>query len=148
VEPLQLCAQQSALTDPTGFFVGKIFKAIGNFFGKVLSVVKSAFKAILNVPFVRSVIQIAACASLPVYGCAAAVGALAIAAGGSLGDAVTAMAYSTASWGIWSGVGFALGQVQTALGAAYDLVHAGVHGVVGGAISAARGGNFLDGFIT
>jgi RHS repeat-associated protein len=50
-----------SMTDPTGFFFGSIFKAIGNFISKVFNAIASAFKAILKIPLIRAAIQIIGC---------------------------------------------------------------------------------------
>jgi hypothetical protein len=41
-----------------------------------------------------------------------------------------------------------MGTSKSTLGAAYDLVQAGVHGLVGGAMAEAQGGEFLSGFVS
>ncbi|MEZ5842553.1 MAG: hypothetical protein R3D27_02315 [Hyphomicrobiaceae bacterium] len=79
-------------------------------------------------------------------GCVAITGALTAASGGSLAQVVKAMAFSFAQIGIWDVVGTALLSVKATLGAAWQVVHAGVHGLVGGALSVAQGGSFLQGF--
>ena len=131
-----------SMTDPTGFFFGKIFKAIGKFFKSVFKAIGSVFKAVLSVPILKSLIQIVGCA--PPHGwitCAPTVMALTLAAGGSLADAFKAAAFSVASMGVFHAVGVI---VETA----HVLVQSAVHGVVSGALSVAQGGKFLTGFLS
>ncbi|WP_137392515.1 RHS repeat domain-containing protein [Rhodoligotrophos defluvii] len=100
-----------SMTDPTGFFFGKVFKAIGNFlkgvFKAISSIVKAVIKAIGNTPLLRAAIQAVACANpAAVFTCVPVAGALTLAAGGSITDALQAMAFSIASMG---GAGLAQG---------------------------------------
>ncbi|MGH1353414.1 MAG: RHS repeat-associated core domain-containing protein, partial [Methyloligellaceae bacterium] len=129
-------------TDPTGFFFAKLFKAIGKAFGKIFSAIRRAFKKLLRSPIVRAIIQIVACAN-PVTGiqCALVAGAMAKAAGGSMGDVLKAMAFSFISHKVW-------GAVKGVLTNASNFAKVIVHGVVNGAMTAAQGGNFLVGFAT
>ena len=116
------------------------------------------FKAILRSPIVRAIIQIVGCAVTNVVGCAAISASLALAAGGSVVDALKAAAFAFAQVHIWDYVGTAVNNIAGAVisgaqlagdaaYAAFTAVKAGIHGVVGGAIAAAQGGNFLQGFI-
>ncbi|WP_137392520.1 RHS repeat domain-containing protein [Rhodoligotrophos defluvii] len=140
-----------SMTDPTGFFFGKIFKALGNFlkgaFKAISSIVKAVIKAVGNTPLLRAAIQIVACANpAAVLTCAPVAGALTLAAGGSITDALQAMAFSIASMG---GAGLAQGlagavQGLTEMGSA--LLQSAGNGVVSGALSVAQGGSFLSGF--
>ncbi len=101
-------------------------------------------KKALRSPILRAIIQIVACAN-PVTGiqCAIAAGAMAAAAGGSTADVLKAMAFSFISRGVWKAVGGAL----EAAGVATNYAIKGlVHGVVGGALAVAQGGNFMQGF--
>lgn len=138
-----------SMTDPTGFFFGSIFKAIGNFISKVFNAIASAFKAILKIPLIRAAIQIIGCGLSGPPGvalCAAVTGALTMLSGGSIGDALQAMAFTVASAGIWSGVGnFLEGFKSLGIGA-FTAIKSAVHGVVGGALSMVQGGSFLEGF--
>ncbi len=142
-------------TDPTGFFFAKLFKAIGRAFGKIFSAIGRAFKKLLRSPIFRAIIQIIACSN-PVT-CVAASGAMAAAEGGSLGDVFKAMAMSFVQMQVWNTVGSfldpiakslnAVGKAATAAGkAAFAAVKGVVHGIVGGALAVAQGGNFLAGF--
>ena len=144
-------------TDPTGYFFSKLFKSIGKAFGKIFSAIGRVFKKVLANPIVRAVIQIVACAN-PVT-CVIASGALTLAAGGSIGDAIKAAAFAFVQIGAWTAVGGvldtvavslkAVGSAATAAGkAAFGVVKSLVHGVVGGALSVAQGGNFLQGFVS
>lgn len=56
------------------------------------------------------------------------------------------MAFTAASWGIWSGVGIALQGLSDLPPVAAAVVKGAVHGVVGGGLSIAQGGGFLEGF--
>jgi RHS repeat-associated protein len=143
-----------SMTDPTGFFFGKIFKAIGNAIksignaiGKLFSSIGSAIKAVLNkVPILRSVIQIGTCTFLGPIACVGAAGVLALASGGSLAGALQAMAFTVFDMGTWSFAGDVI--VASGLkGVAGDLFGSLVHGAVGGGLSAMKGGSFMDGFI-
>lgn len=143
-----------SMTDPTGFFFGSIAKAIGNFFGAIFKAVASAIRAALKVPLIRAVIQIAACGftgPVGVSACIAASGALALAAGGGLEDALKAMAFAAASFGTWTAIGTyvtpALKAVADGSRMALAAMKGAVHGVVGGALSLAQGGSFIDGFV-
>ena len=139
-------------TDPSGFFFNKIFKAIGSFFKAAFNAIKSVFKAILKIPLLRTIVQIVACGGSGPAGwaaCAGAAAAFAAAAGGSIGDALMAAATTLAQIGIWDAVGTVLAPVKAALSnavGAFAAVKGAVHGVVGGAICLAQGGNFLEGF--
>ncbi len=126
-------------TDPTGFFFAKLFKAIGKAFGKIFSAIGRAFKKLLRSPIFRAIIQIVACAGpQSAVTCALAAGAMAKAAGGSMGDVLKAMAFSFISRGVWKAVGTIanVGKIGMAL----------IHGAVNGALTVAQGGNFLVGF--
>src|SRR5262249_3850216 len=134
-----------SLTDPTGF--GSIFKAIGNFIGKVFSAIASVFKAVLKIPLIRAVIQIAACAGPELTAvCVGVTGAMELVAGGSIGDAIQAMAFTVVSFHTWNVVGDILHPIEQALSVGSLMVTGAVHGVVNGALSLAQGGTFLDGF--
>ncbi|MEM7620986.1 MAG: RHS repeat-associated core domain-containing protein, partial [Pseudomonadota bacterium] len=135
-------------TDPTGFFFKSLFRAIGQAFGKIFSAIGRAFKKLLSNPIVRAAIQIAACISLPVAGCAAASATMPLAGGGSITDALKAAAFAFVSHGIWQGVDGVWGGLSKAISGFSKLGKSLVHGVVGGAMSVARGGNFLVGFAT
>jgi hypothetical protein len=103
----------------------------------------AVIKKALNNPIFRAIVQIVACAALPAAGCALAAGALSLAAGGSLTDALKAFAFSFAQIGAFEFVGPFLNPLGGIGGA---LIKAGVHGIIGGAISVAQGGTFLQGF--
>ena len=96
----------------------------------------------------KSIFQVAACGLTGPAGIAACAGVaagFAAAAGGSIGDALVAAASTLGQIGTWFGVGQLLGDGS---GLAFAAVKGAVHGVVGGAISIAQGGNFLEGFAT
>jgi RHS repeat-associated protein len=137
-----------SFTDPSGFFFKSIFKAIGKFFSAIFKAIGAVFKAILNVPLLREVIQIAVC-SWNVVACAAVAGAFTLAGGGSIADALQSMAFTFASWGVWKFVGATItpliaGATQNAF--AFAVGKGLVHGLVGGGLAAAQGGDFLQGF--
>ena len=132
-----------SFTDPTGYFFKKLFKSIGKALGSAFRAIGAAVKKILQNPIFRAILQIVGCALLPVAGCAALSGALTAAAGGSLADSLKAAAFAFVQSYIWPAVGDFVGDVSTVGGA---LVKAGVHGIVGGALSVAQGGTFLQGF--
>lgn len=109
----------------------------------------------------RAAIQIVGCAVTVTAGCAAISVGLAAAgvwaAGGALGDAIQAVAMSFASMASFAVAGNVVSGLASAvvegakLGveaatAAFTVIKAGVHGAVGGALSVAQGGNFLEGF--
>jgi hypothetical protein len=138
-----------SMTDPTGFFFGSIFHAIGNFVGGLFKAVASVFKAALRIPLIRAVIQIAACGSGVIALCVGGgTGALAAAAGGGIEDVLKAMAFTVASYGVWGGVGGVLHGIESSFTTASVLVSSAVHGVVNGALSLAQGGSFIDGFVS
>ncbi len=78
-----------------------------------------------------------------VAGCALASRAITLAAGGSLADALKAAAFAFVQSYIWPAVGEMLGTISSVGDA---VVKAAVHGVIGGALSVAQGGTFLQGF--
>jgi RHS repeat-associated protein len=143
-----------SLTDPSGFsFLGGLFNAIGKFFTGVFKAVENAVKAILRNSIIRSIIQIAICAMTFESGpgiCAAAAGALTSLAGGTPLQALEAFALTFVSAEVWkfegswtTGNGF-ISATGGGIGTSAATVL--VHGVVGGALSLAGGGNFLQGF--
>ncbi len=146
-------------TDPTGFFFKKLFRSIGKAFGKVFKAIGAAFKKILRSPIFRAIIQVVGCALTAAatagLGCVAITAGLTLAAGGSVADALQAAAFAFASMGVWDVVGGALqaaGVVfQQGVDFSVNLANAAikgvVHGVVGGALAVAQGGNFLQGFV-
>lgn len=136
-----------SMTDPTGFFFGSIFKAIGSFFSNIFSAIASAIMAVLNkMPILRTALQIGACAFLGPIACVGAAGALALASGGSLAGALQAMAFSVFDMGAWFVTGGFIA-AQNLTGLAGDLFGSLIHGAVGGGLSAMKGSSFMDGFI-
>ena len=137
-------------TDPTGFFFGKIFKAIGNFFKAIFKAIGRALKAIAKIPILSTIIKIAAC-GMPVgpqlAACIGITVAFVAAAGGSVADAIIAGTLAFVSHGagldIWGGVSSALSTVQESL---QWIVKPLVHGGIQGAMSVAQGGEFIHGF--
>ncbi len=82
--------------------------------------------------------------------CAPVSAALAVAEGGTIGDAVKAGALAFAQPYIWGAVGDVLqgiGAAASQIGSAASAVVTGAaHGVVGGALAVAQGGSFIQGF--
>ncbi len=136
-----------SFTDPSGFFFSKLFKSIGRALGSLFRAIGAAVKKILQNPIFRAIINIVGCA-LPGVGqlaCAAITGALSAAAGGSLADSLKAAAFAFVSMGIFKAVGPFLNSVA-AQGLGGVIIKAGIHGIIGGALSVAQGGSFLQGF--
>lgn len=108
-------------------------------------------------PLIRAAVQIVACGSGVIAVCVGVSGALELVAGGSIEDAIKAMAFTVGSMVAWSGVGFVTDYLRGAMGVADKVLDAAafgfaaakgaIHGVVGGALSLAQGGNFGEGFI-
>lgn len=95
-------------------------------------------------PLIRAAIQIAACFS--VYLCAPVTAALTLLTGGSLVDALQAGAFAFLQMSVWTGVSVFFDTVQGLGTAGLAAAKGAVHGVIGGALSVAQGGNFLEGF--
>ncbi|MEZ5842559.1 MAG: RHS repeat-associated core domain-containing protein [Hyphomicrobiaceae bacterium] len=131
-------------TDPSGFFFAKLFRSIGAAFSGLFKAIGSAFKALLKSPIFRAIVQIVACFN-PVS-CVAAAGAMTLATGGSIMDALKAMVISFAQIGISSAISSSMAWLQKAYSFAGTLVKSAVHGAISGAIAVAQGGNFLQGF--
>ena len=137
-----------SLTDPSGFFFSGLFRAIGNFLSSAFRAIGNVVKVVLSNPIVRALLQIVACAPGPwvIATCTAAIAVNTFASGGSLKDGLKAVAFAFATMGIFDAVGGFLDGARAALGGAFGVVKAGVHGVIGGALSVAQGGSFLQGF--
>jgi RHS repeat-associated protein len=134
-----------SFTDPSGFFFSKLFKSIGNFFSSIFRAVGNVLKQALKNGILRSLITIIGCALPGVgqIGCAAISGLVTLASGGSIGESLKAFAFAWVSIGIFQAVGPTLNAIGGVGGA---LIKAGVHGIIGGALSVAQGGSFLQGF--
>ncbi len=130
-----------SFTDPSGFFFQSLFKAIGHAVGAVFRAIGRVFSALLKSSIFRSIVQIAACTFGGPPGCAVASAGLTLASGGSIQDAFMAAAFSVASAYIYTEVGDFL----DGAGAFEKLA---THGVVGGALEVAQGGEFHTGFVT
>ncbi len=109
-------------------------------------------KVVLSNPIIRSIVQIVGCAAAAAVlgpagpaGCAAVSALVTLGSGGSLRDALKAAAITFASIGIFSAVGPTLNAIAST-GVGGVLIKAGAHGVIGGALSVAQGGSFLQGF--
>lgn len=141
-----------SLTDPSGFFFSGLFRAIGNFLSSAFRAIGNVVKVALSNPIIRSIVQIVGCAAATVVlgpggpaGCAAVSALVTLGAGGSLRDALKAAAFTFATIAVFSAVGPYLNAVAST-GVGGVLIKAGVHGVIGGALSVAQGGSFLQGF--
>ncbi len=134
-----------SLTDPSGFFFSGLFRAIGNFLSSVFRAIDNVVKVALSNPIVRALLQIVGC-YFAGPACPLVTAAITLGAGGSIVDALKAGAFAFASMGIFDAVGFQLDGARAALGGAFGVVKAAVHGVIGGALSVAQGGSFLQGF--
>ncbi|MEX0923093.1 MAG: RHS repeat-associated core domain-containing protein [Rhodovibrionaceae bacterium] len=145
-------------TDPSGFFFKKLFNAFKSVFKAVTSVTTFVLKNALRevgklsakVPGLSVAIQGAACFYGGPAGCAAAAALLTYASGGSLKDAAIAAAFAYGAANVWQTVGAGLADFTAAQGlgvAEGALLKGAVHGTVGGALSAAQGGSFHEGFI-
>ncbi len=133
-----------SFTDPSGYFIGKLFKAVGRFVKKVLG---SGIGRVIA----QLVATAAICGADPAFSCAAWVGAglggaSAAAAGGDLSDVFKAAAVSFASAHAFGEVGqhFKLGADATV---GDHIARAVAHGTVGGVTAVASGGEFKDGFL-
>lgn len=110
---------------------------IGFFFKSLFQTIDRALKKVLRNPIVRVILQIVGCA---LGGLIVSAGITA-ATGGSIGDILQAAAFYFFVPQIWDAVGTAINGIS-------QIGQALIHGVVNGAITAARGGNFLAGFAT
>ncbi len=126
-----------------------LFKAIGKFFKAIGRAFKAAFKAIVNSPIARSILQIVACANpAAAVTCAATAGALTLAAGGNIAEAIVSAALSFAQvvpGGIWDTVGNIVAALPQAAQTAGTVL---THAVVSGALAVAQGGEFVHGLIS
>ena len=141
-----------SLTDPSGFFFSGLFRAIGNFLSSAFRAIGNVVKVALSNPIIRSIVQIVGCAAAAAVlgpagpaGCAAVSALVTLGSGGSLRDALKAAAITFATIGIFSAVGPTLNAIAST-GVGGVLIKAAVHGVIGGALSVAQGGSFLQGF--
>ncbi|WP_164729952.1 RHS repeat-associated core domain-containing protein, partial [Rhodomicrobium lacus] len=50
-----------SFTDPSGYFLSGLFKAIGKVFSRVFKAIAHAIKTVLNSSIIRSLIQVAVC---------------------------------------------------------------------------------------
>jgi RHS repeat-associated protein len=148
-------------TDPSGYFLSGLFKAIGKVFSRVFKAIAHAIKTVLNSSIIRSLIQVAVCAATMATGpsiCAATAGMMTMASGGSIVDAVKAFAFTLVSAGVWGGsdalglgggtFGSFSGGVGGMLSGVDPIAQLLVHGTVNGALTVAQGGDFLQGFAT
>ena len=135
-----------SFTDPSGFFFSKLFKSIGKALGSAFRAIGAAVKKILQNPIFRAIINIVACTALPGAGCALASGLLTLASGGSLANSLKSFAFAFVSMGVFDAVGGFTNGLVANFGLGGAILKAGIHGVIGGALSVAQGGSFLQGF--
>lgn len=134
--------------DPTGYFIGKIFKAIGSFFKSVFNAIKNIFtnpRALFSLVVGAALFWVLGPAGLAIVGELAAAGI----AGGVAGYIATGTIK-----GAILGAGTAMAAVgvaslniptNTASGVAGNVA---AYGVVGGTAAELGGGKFRDGFAT
>jgi muramidase (phage lysozyme) len=123
-------------TDPSGYFFGKLFDAIGDVFDFVFD-------------NIRTIAAIAVAAVIMYYcpGCAPLAGFVSgmIGSGGDLRAGIIGAFTATA----FQGIGEAFGpNLSFASNAGKALLKTVAHGVVGGLSSVAQGGDFLSGFVS
>ena len=126
-----------SFTDPSGYFIGKLFKVFRNFFRKMLSV-----------PIFRSIANIAIgiyCGPAAPACIAGGSALLAAASGGDIGDIFRAAAVAYVSAVATQAIGQEFGNPEI-----FTADHLGktiAHGTVGGFIAKASGGSFKHGFL-
>ena len=126
-----------SFADPSGYFIGKLFKVFRNFFRKMLSV-----------PIIGAIANIAVgiyCGPAAPVCLAQGSALLAAASGGDIGDIFKAAAIAYVSAEAFSYVGHGM-PLPKDPGLRY-LAKAAAHGVVGGVRSVASGGKFKHGFL-
>jgi len=136
------------------FFFRRLFRSIGRLFKRVFRAAARVIRVALRSPIVRAIVQIAGTAIAATLTAGAAVpfitaaisSGLSAASGGSLVDSLKAAAFSFAQVHVWSVVGASIEGLQALGQAGFAAANGAIHGVVGGAIAAAQGGNFLQGF--
>jgi hypothetical protein len=137
-----------SITDPSGYFFGKLFRSIGKFF-------KKYWKPILAIA-IAAVIVVTLGSGSALLGITGlgwnpiAVGAIAGAAAGGITGGAKGALFGAISGAAFAGVGqiYGMESVQAALGEFVEVARAMSHGVVAGSMQAAQGGNFLTGFAT
>ena len=132
-----------SFTDPSGYFIGKIFKGIG----RIVRGAGRALRGLAQNPLVQAVTTIAvgiACGPAAPACMAATSAAFTAVNGGSLGDVLLAAAVTYVSAEAFGVVGDASG--AEFLGAEH-LKTTFAHGVVGGVTAEVSGGHFRDGFL-
>jgi hypothetical protein len=135
-------------TDPSGFFLKKIFKAIGKFLKTVLPALVTIF------------VVAAVCLGSGGLGCGpalwAGVGAIAggtmafvttMSYGGSLSDALTGAAITAGTAIAFYGIGEVLGHATAGFLTPQHIAKTVAHGLVGGVESELRGGKFTSGLL-
>ena len=136
------------------FFFRRLFRSIGRLFKRVFRAAARVIRVALRSPIVRAIVQIAGTAIAATLTAGAAVpfitaaisSGLSAASGGSLVDSLKAAAFSFAQVHVWSVVGASIEGLQALGQSGFAAAKGAIHGVVGGAIAAAQGGNFLQGF--
>ncbi|MBU0456496.1 MAG: RHS repeat-associated core domain-containing protein [Gammaproteobacteria bacterium] len=145
-----------AFTDPTGYGVlNDLWHDISHMIGAILSdqtvqmgigIALTAFAMVHP-----ELLGLATKWLAGAYVASAYSGVTTVANGGSISQALEETAITFATAAVWHGVGDMLGEdpVSVAAGNEADLpTRVAVHGLVGGGIQAAEGGNFADGFLS
>ncbi len=135
-----------SFTDPSGFFLKDLFKAIGKFVKAIGRAFKAAVKSIVRSQIGRAILQIAACTFGGPKGCIAAAAALTLAAGGTIKEAIVSAAISFTQIGAYTTIGGIVSNVASIAGdIAAGAVKLATHAVVGGAFAMSQGGSFEAG---
>lgn len=136
-----------SFTDPSGFFLSGLFKSIGNFFKKfwkpIVAIVVAVVVAFV-IPWALGGFVKGALFMSSSFGWAVAAGAASGAISGGGRGALFGALGAAAFFGV--GQLFAMEAVQQALGEFVHLAKSAAHGVTGGALQAAQGGDYLAGF--
>ena len=142
-------------TDPSGFFIKKIFKgfkkafkAVGEAIGAVVDEVVSVARSVLEIPLVQTVGQIAAGGFGGPWGAAAYAGLVTVANGGSIGDGLLAAGITLGTAAVISGIEQIPGFEEVTFLSKEHFAKTLAHGVVGGVSSELRGGKFEAGFVS
>ena len=139
-------------TDPSGYFIKKLVKAIKKI-GKAIAkayesywqaTTGSILRAVAKVPWLNAIVQGAACSIGGPLGCAAFAFASAYAVTGDFGVALKAGAIAGATASLSTEIGNSNFGATTELGV--QASRAVAHGMVGGTMNVVRGGKFGHGF--
>jgi len=143
-----------SFTDPTGYgWFSDLIHDVGKFFGGVAHAVGAAVKAILTNRFLNTLVMLTIGLLQPEIGfwldialMSAFSGVSTLAQGGSLEDAFQAAAFTFATAYVWHETGTFLGENPGGQEAALPE-RVLVHGLVGGGLRVAEGGDFQNGFL-